>query len=40
MDHVIANLDLMPLRMNQGKRKKYERQLDLQQRLRKAGWLL
>ena len=22
MDHVIANLDLMPLRMNQGKRKK------------------
>ncbi len=41
LDYVIANLDLIPLRMNQGKRDKMcQRQLDLQQRLRKAGWRL
>ncbi|HBJ87510.1 MAG TPA: hypothetical protein DDZ88_27360 [Verrucomicrobiales bacterium] len=40
LDHVIANLELMPLRMNFGKRDKMgQRQMDLLQRLRQAGLL-
>jgi len=39
LDHVIANLELMPLRLNIGKKDKMgPRQLDLLQRLRAAGW--
>lgn len=38
LDHVIANLELMPLRMKQGKASKMgQRQLDLMRRLREAG---
>jgi hypothetical protein len=41
LDHVIANLELMPLRMNIGKRDKMgQRQLDLLLKLRQAGWRL
>ena len=39
LDHVIANLELMPLRLNISKKDKMgERQRDLLQRLRAAGW--
>jgi hypothetical protein len=38
---VIANLELMPLRLNIGKRDTMgQRQMDLRQRLRQAGWRL
>ena len=38
LDHVIANLELMPLRMNIGKRDKMgQRQMDLLLKLRHAG---
>lgn len=38
LDHVIANLELMPLRMNIGKKDTMgQRQMDLAQRLRSAG---
>jgi hypothetical protein len=38
LDHVIANLELMPLRMNIGKRDKMgQRQLDQVARLRSGG---
>jgi hypothetical protein len=38
LDHVIANLELMPLRLNTGKRDTMgQRQLDLLQKLRQAG---
>lgn len=38
LDHVIANMELMPLRMNIRKRDRMgERQLDLLRRLREAG---
>lgn len=38
LDHVIANLELMPLRMNIGKRDRMaERQQALAERLRSAG---
>jgi hypothetical protein len=38
LDKVIANLELMPLRMNQGKASKMgQRQLDLMRRLQAAG---
>jgi hypothetical protein len=40
LDKVIANLELMPLRMNIGKRDTMGQQLDLLQRLRHAGWRL
>ena len=41
LDKVIANLELMPLRVNIGKRDKMgQRQLDLLQRLRHEGWRL
>jgi len=41
LDHVIANLEFMPLRLNIGKRDPLgQRQLDLLQRLRHAGWRL
>lgn len=41
LDKVIANLELMPLRMNQGKAIRMgQRQLDLLQKLRQAGWRL
>jgi hypothetical protein len=41
LDKVIANLELMPLRMNIGKGEKMgQRQLDLLQRFRHAGWRL
>ena len=39
LDHVIANLELMPLRLNISKKDQMgERQLALLQRLRAAGW--
>ncbi|MDZ4402099.1 MAG: hypothetical protein U1A53_05500 [Prosthecobacter sp.] len=41
LDKVIANLELMPLRMNQGKASRVgQRQIDLLQKLREAGWRL
>jgi len=41
LDKVIANLELMPLRLNIRKRDAMgQRQLDLLQRLRHAGWRL
>lgn len=41
LDKVIANLELMPLRMNIGKKDKMgQRQLDLLGKLREAGWRL
>ncbi len=41
LDKVIANLELMPLRMNIGKRDRMgQRQLDLLLKLRQAGWRL
>ncbi len=41
LDKVIANLELMPLRLNMGKRDKMgQRQKDLLQKLRHAGWRL
>lgn len=40
LDKVIANLELMPLRMNEGKNAKIgDRQVDLARKLRKAGLL-
>jgi hypothetical protein len=40
LDHVIANLELMPLRINQGKSARMgERQQALAKRLRRAGLL-
>lgn len=40
LDNVIANLELMPLRMNEGKNDRVgDRQVDLARKLRKAGLL-
>jgi hypothetical protein len=40
LDNVIANLELMPLKLNEGKNDKIgARQLDLARKLRKAGLL-
>lgn len=40
VDHIIANLEPDAAADEPRETKKYERQLDLQQSLRKAGWLL